>query len=37
MTVARMRAEMGAGEFILWSRFDARENQARELEARKHA
>lgn len=32
MTVARLRAEMGAGEFILWTRYHARAAQRRELE-----
>jgi hypothetical protein len=35
MTVARLREEMGAGEFILQSRYDARLAQAEELERRK--
>jgi hypothetical protein len=32
MTVERMRREMGAGEYMLWTRFFAREAQAAELE-----
>lgn len=34
MTVARLRDELGAGEFILWSRYHARAEQRRELERR---
>jgi hypothetical protein len=35
MTVAQMREELGAGEFILWSRYDSRLAQAEELERRR--
>lgn len=35
MTVARLREEMGAGEFILWSRYLARQAQQDELERRR--
>jgi hypothetical protein len=31
MTVGRLRDEMGAGEFLLWSRYDARLEQERQL------
>jgi hypothetical protein len=31
MTVARLREDMGAGEFLLWSRYDAREDQRRQV------
>jgi hypothetical protein len=35
MTVAALRRDMGAGEFMLWSRYDARRNQERELAERR--
>lgn len=35
MTVQRMREQMGAGEYVLWSRFHARKAQAAELEAKR--
>lgn len=31
MTVARLRAEMDGGEFVYWTRFYARKQQAQEL------
>jgi hypothetical protein len=35
MTVARLRDEMGQGEFVYWTRWHARKAQAAELEALK--
>lgn len=32
MTVARLRAEMGQGEYVYWTRWHARKAQAAELE-----
>lgn len=32
MTVGRLREEMGAGEFLLWSRYFARVEQRKQLE-----
>lgn len=35
MTLARMRAEMGNDEYVLWTRYYARRKQEQELETMK--